>query len=81
MGQLIDRLNKQLEEPEHRKDAEQCIEIYNWLKSIDGKVWSSKWEPLVEVRFKGFPSHERTYKLNVIGRTLLKGIKCNCLKT
>lgn len=77
MGKLMDRLQKQLDQPEHRQDAEECIEIYNWLKANDpeGAVWSSKWEPLVEVRFKGYPSDDRTYKLNFIGKAVLKGIQ------
>ena len=73
----MDRLTKQLEMPEHKKDAEDCIKVYNWIKSTDpeGRVWSSRWEPLVEVKFKGFPSDERTYNLNITGLTLLKGIE------
>lgn len=77
MGKLTERLQKQLLIPEYKKDAEECIEIYNWIKSTDrdGRVWSSVWEPLVDVTFKGFPSDNRTYKLNITGRTLLKGVK------
>lgn len=78
MGKLMDRLQKQLKNPDHEKDAEDCIKIYNWIKDTDkdGRVWSSRWESLVDVRFKGFPSDERTYKPNITGRTLLKGIEC-----
>lgn len=77
MGKLMDNLQKQLKEPEYKKDAEECIEIYNWIKATDkdGRVWSSRWEPLVDVKFKGFPSDKRTYSLNITGKTLLKGIK------
>lgn len=74
MGNLMTRLERQLQIPEHKKDAEDCIKIYNWLKEIDGQVWNIRWSPLVDVKFKGFPSDYRTYKLNIIGRTLLKGI-------
>lgn len=78
MGKLMDRLQKQLKNPETKKDAEDCIKIYNWIKDTDkdGRVWSSRWEPLVDVKFKGFPSDERTYKPNITGYTLLKGIEC-----
>ena len=86
MGKLMDRLQKQLKNPETKKDAEDCIKIYNWIKDTDkdGKVWSSRWEPLVDVKFKEFLSDERTYKPNITGYTLLRGIecggcrKCNC---
>ena len=76
MGKLMDRLKAQLSDPEHKKDAEDCIKIYNWIKRTDkdGRVWSSRWEPLVDVTYKGFPSDERTYKPNITGQTLLKGI-------
>ena len=78
MGKLMDRLQKQLKNPDTKKDAEDCIKIYNWIKDTDpeGRVWSSRWEPLVDIKFKGFPSDERTYKPNITGYTLLKGIEC-----
>jgi 2-hydroxy-3-keto-5-methylthiopentenyl-1-phosphate phosphatase len=77
MGKLSERLQKQLLSPEHKKDAEECIEVYNWIKRTDkdGCVWSSRWDPLVDVTFKGYPSDKRTYKLNITGQTLLKSIK------
>ena len=72
MGKLMVRLEKQLT-TEYKKDAEECIEIYNWIKSTDkdGRVWSSRWESLVDVTFKGYPSDERRYYLNITGKTLL----------
>jgi hypothetical protein len=83
MGKLTERLQKQLLDPNRKKDAEDCISVYNWLKETDqeGRVWSSRWDPLVDVEFKGFPSDKRTYKLNSIGRTLLNGIKMDKLET
>ena len=79
MGKLIKRLQEQLKSSDHKKDAEYCIKIYNWIKDTDkeGKVWSSRWEPLIDVTFKGFPSDERIYKPNITGYTLLKGIENN----
>lgn len=76
MGKLMTRLKKQLT-TEYKKDAEECIEIFNWIKSTDkdGNVWSSRWTPLVDVTFKGYPSNERRYNLNTTGKALLKGIK------
>lgn len=76
MGKTMNRLQKQLKESEHKTDAEECIEVYEWLKSVrDGRVWSLEWNVLVDVKFKGYPSNIRTYKLNIIGKTLLKGIR------
>jgi len=76
MGKLMNHLQKQLKEPEHKKDAEECIEIYNWIKDTDkeGKVWSSRWSPLVIPSFEGW--NIKRYKLNITGKTLLKGIRC-----
>ncbi len=77
MGKLINNLNKQRQNPNHKNDAEDCIKIYNWIKRTDkdGRVWSSRWSPLVEITFKGFPSDERTYKPNITGYAVLKGMK------
>ena len=77
MGKLMTRLQNQLSDPDRKKEAEDCISVYNWIKRTDpdGQVWSSKWSPLVDVTFKGFPSDIRYYKLNIMGQTLLKGIK------
>jgi len=71
----MNHLLKQLKEPEHQKDAEECIEIYNWLKETDpeGRVWESRWSPLVQVSFEGW--NIKRYKLNITGKALLKGIK------
>lgn len=77
MGKLMNRLTQQLKRPEHKQDAEDCIKIYNWIKSTDpeGRVWSSRWSALIDVKFKGFPSDIRDYKPNITGYTLLKGIE------
>jgi len=71
----MNHLLKQLKNPEHQKDAEECIKIYEWLKKTDpeGRVWESRWSPLVQVNFEGW--NIRRYKLNITGKTLLKGIK------
>jgi hypothetical protein len=75
MGKLTDRLNKQLN-TEHKQEAEDCIKIYDYLKDQDkdGCVWSSKWNSLTDVTFKGFPSDDRWYKPNNIGYLVLKAI-------
>lgn len=43
MGKLYDNLQEQLK-TEYKKEAEDCIKIYNKLKEISGgSVWSSDW--------------------------------------
>ena len=71
MGKLKTRLDKQLT-TEYKKDAEDCILIYNTLLNRTGKVWSSQWTPLVTVIFLTYPS--RRYKPTSIGYTFLKGL-------
>lgn len=70
------RLEAQKKTDEYWKDAIDCIEVYNKLKELDkdGAVWSSKWEPLVDVTFSGY-NKPRIYKLNSIGQIFLKGIR------
>jgi hypothetical protein len=74
MGKLLDNLNKQLK-TEYKQDAEDCLKIYNKLKEMDGgSVWDSKWKPLTDVTFEGFPSSNRRYKPSAMGYIFLKGI-------
>lgn len=70
MGKLLDRLNKQLE-TEYKKDAEDCLKIYNYLKGSTGHVWESTWRPLVYVTF---PNGKKTFKPTSIGYLLLKAL-------
>lgn len=74
MGKLEDRLNRQLK-TENKKEAEDCLKLFNWVKDTDpeGKVWSSRWTPLVDVRFEGW--NKRIYKPNITGYTILKSLK------
>lgn len=76
MGKLIKSLEAQLKITERKKDAEDCIKLYHWVKETDkdGKVWSSRWQPLTEVTFVGFPSSKRFYKPSITGYAILKGI-------
>lgn len=73
MGKLRDRLEKQLE-TEYKKDAEDCIKIYNQLKESTGHVWDSEWNPLVRTIFEDFPSDKRRYQPTAIGYIFLKGL-------
>lgn len=77
MGKLYDRLQKQLKSEEYKKDAEDCLKIYEKLKEMnDGKVWESSWNPLTKVTFVGtYPNSERIYKPSQEGYVFLKGIK------
>ena len=38
MGKLMDRLQRQLKNPDTKKDAEDCIKIYNWIKDTDPSI-------------------------------------------
>lgn len=74
MGKLRDRLEKQLE-TDHKKEAEDCIQLYNYLKEQNnGHVWQSQWSAITTVTFKGFPSDDRWYRPNDIGYAVLKGL-------
>lgn len=73
MGKLTIRLEKQLK-TEFKKDAEDCIEIYDKLKDMaNGKVWNSQWTPLVNVDFIGDYPYERRFKPTAMGYVFLKG--------
>lgn len=79
MGKLMNYLQKQLksEDAKIKKDAEDCIKIYEKLKEMnDGKVWESSWNPLTTVKFVGtYPNSERIYKPSKEGYVFLKGIE------
>jgi len=77
MGKLYDRLQKQLKSEEHKKDAEDCLKIYDKLKEMsDGRVWESDWNTLTKVTFEGtYPNSVRIYKPSPMGYTFLKGIE------
>lgn len=75
MGKLLDYLEKQLQ-TEYKKDAEDCLLIYNRLKEMDGgSVWQSRWTPLVNTIYKGFPSDDRRYIPSAMGYIFLQGLK------
>lgn len=77
MGKLYDRLQKQLKSEEYKKDAEDCLKIYEKLKEMNnGKVWESSWNPLTTIKFVGtYPNSERIYKPSQEGYVFLKGIE------
>lgn len=61
---------------EHKKEAEDCIKIYNKVKEISrGSVWESDWRVLVRVIFvETWPNAKPIYKPNAIGEIFIKGI-------
>lgn len=74
----MDYLQKQLksEDAKLKKDAEDCLKIYEKLQEMNnGSVWSSQWQQLVNPKFKGFPSDDRTYSPSAMGYIFLKGIE------
>lgn len=78
MGKLMNYLQKQLksEDEKLKKDAEDCIKIYEKLKEMNnGSVWSSQWQQLATPKFKGFSSDDRTYSPTAMGYVFLKGIE------
>ena len=77
MGKLYDRLKKQLKSKENKKDAEDCIKIYEILKEMNnGNVWYSDWQMLVTVKFVGtYPNSKPIYKPSKEGYIFLKGIE------
>ena len=76
MGKTWNRLQNQLK-TEHKKDAEDCIIIYNTLKEMSGgHVWESNWNPLVYVEWIGmYPNNKWIYKPSNLGRIFLEGLK------
>lgn len=77
MGKLYDHLQKQLKSEEYKKDAEDCLKIYEKLKEMNnGKVWESSWNLLTTVKFVGtYPNSKRFYKPSLEGYIFLKGIE------
>ena len=72
-GKLLTRLEKQLE-TEFKKDAEECIKLYNYLKESTGYVWDSEWRPLVHTTI-GVPPDGRKYKPSEIGKLVLEALE------
>lgn len=74
MGRLLDNLNKQLNS-EYKKEAEDCLLIYNTIKETTGHVWESDWNTLIKSWSIGiYPNSIRFYKPSELGEILLRGI-------
>lgn len=78
MGKMYDILKRQLLSKEYRKNAEDCIKIFNKLKEInDGSVWESDWKVLTTTcGCMGKQPHiQMVYKPSKVGYIFLNGIK------
>lgn len=78
MGKLYDRLQKQLKSEEYKKDAEDCLKIYEKLKEMNnGSVWDSDWRQLTTIGGWIGDKYPKTmvYKPSKLGYELLKGIE------
>lgn len=72
MGNIYNSLQEQLK-TKYKKEAEDCIKIYNKLKEISGgSIWIADWNVLAEVRT--FVSNIPVYKPSYVGEVFLKGI-------
>ncbi len=75
MGKLLYNLNNQLNS-EYKKEAEDCLLIYNTIKEATGHIWESDWNPLVKCWSIGiYPNSIRFYKPSELGKIFLRGIK------
>lgn len=80
MSKLYDALQDQLK-TEHKKEAEDCIKIYNVLKAISREkygeehVRSSDWNVLTTTMLvRSYPNVRKMYKPSHIGKVFLIGI-------
>lgn len=79
MGRIYNDLQNQLNS-KYKKEAEDCIKIYNKLKEIsEGSVWSSDWHVLTTIAgFIPAPNdvvpNRMALKPSRIGEIFLKGI-------
>lgn len=80
MSKVYDTLQSQLK-TKYKKEAEDCIKIYNKLleisKEVYGKshVWQSDWTTLVTTKLVGtFPNVRKIHVPTAIGKVFLKGI-------
>lgn len=75
MGKLLDNLNKQLNS-EYKKEAEDCLLIYNTIKEMTGHVWQDDWNTLTKRWSIGiYPNSIGFYKPSELGGIFLRGIK------
>lgn len=77
MGKLYDQLQRQLKSVEYKKDAEDCLHLYEILKEISGGyVFIPDWDRLTTFSgYIGHPPHiELAMKPSKLGYALLNGV-------
>lgn len=76
MGRTMNFLQKQLEDPDTKKDAEDCIRIYEKIKEMNGNVWAGDFHRLCKVvgHVGRYPNSRTVYKPTPIGYIFLKGL-------
>ena len=65
------QLNEQLN-GEHAIEARQCIEIYDALLTLEGRVWNRTWDVLV--RCVRWSEHNPYYVPSRIGKVFIDGL-------
>lgn len=76
MGKLLDELKSQLDS-EKSDEAKECLSLYDILLEETGSVWTSHWNVLTKCVFIGkYPNTKRIYKLNKLGKLIVKGYNC-----
>lgn len=71
MGKLLTELNNQVKTC-YKKEAKECLLIYNTIIETTGHVWESDWRPLTSVWFE---ASKRFYKPSALGQIFIKGIE------
>ena len=84
MSGILDTLQKQLSS-EYKEDAEEVLEIYNYMYDTTGHFWNSDWQALVNTSFikdpnKHFMNYDKRYSLTLIGKLMLKGLRYGTAK-
>ena len=77
MGKLLNNLKQQLKDSDYKKDAEDCIKLYNWIReNYEGEVWESDWTAIAKAKWIGkYPNFKLIHTPTLIGYTLLKAIE------
>lgn len=68
-------IKKQLQEQkkgQFKEDAIKCMEIYDALITIEGKIWEKSWQTLVICQWRATNYYYRPSK---IGEIFLRGLK------
>lgn len=77
MGKLLNDLNRQLNS-EYKKEAEDCLLIYNTLIETTGHVWESDWRPLTSTWFEGKQAIAEARSLNLSEKQIHKAVAYKC---